>query len=71
MVGFAILVLGVIYWFGFAKVVPRLAGYKLVVERETLTDGNEVVRYKKIRVIDIVSNGNPLVPVEDGIEKVV
>lgn len=72
LIGFAILILGVIYWFGFLKVFPRLVGYKFLVEREILVDGSEVVRYKRIRSVDIVSNENSsLVSIEEAIEKIV
>ena len=71
VIGFAILILGVVYWFGFLKVFPRLGGYKLLVEREILEDGSEVVRYKRIRLIDIVSNEKSLISIEKAIENVV
>ena len=49
VVGLGVLSVGVIYWYLCAKVLPKLGNYKIYVERETLEDGNEVVRYKKIR----------------------
>ena len=71
VIGFAILLVGVIYWFGFVKLIPSLRGYKIVVERETLIDGNEIVRYMKIKLIDTVFNRKPLVAIEEKIETIV
>ena len=71
MVGLSILLVGVIYWFVFVKVVPKLRGYKLVVERETLSDGKEVVRYKRLKLLETISNEKPFVPVVEAIDKVV
>ena len=51
IVGVGVLLLGVFYWFIWAKVWPRIGGYKIVAERfVSEADGHEVVRYRKISV---------------------
>lgn len=49
IVGVGVLLLGAVYWVLWAKVRPRLGGYKIVAERTVLEDGAEVVRYKKVK----------------------
>lgn len=71
VIGFAILGLAVIYWFCFVKLVPRFRGYKIVVERQVLADGNEIVRYLKMRLVDTVTNAASLVDIEEKVETLV
>lgn len=42
---------GVIYWIGFAKVLPAL-GYKIDSEPDELVDGSRVVTYKVRNICD-------------------
>ncbi|KAF3924612.1 hypothetical protein AA313_de0201986 [Arthrobotrys entomopaga] len=42
--GICVLVGGVLYWVGFAKILP-LFGYAVETQREYLADGSQVVRY--------------------------
>ncbi|KAK6340905.1 hypothetical protein TWF696_009218 [Orbilia brochopaga] len=42
--GICVLIGGILYWFGFAKVLP-LFGYAVETQREYLADGSQVVRY--------------------------
>ncbi|KAK6528970.1 hypothetical protein TWF694_004196 [Orbilia ellipsospora] len=42
--GICVLIGGVIYWVGFAKILP-LFGYAVETQREYLADGSQVVRY--------------------------
>lgn len=46
--GVGVLVLGAVYWAGWTKILPRVGGYKVVVEREVLEDGAEAVRFRKV-----------------------
>jgi hypothetical protein len=71
VIGFAILALAVIYWFGFLRLLPRFRGYNIVVERQTFTDGNEIVRYLKVRLGNTVTNGTSLVDIEEKVETIV
>lgn len=48
VVGVGVLLLGVVYWAGWTKILPRVGGYKVVVEREVLEDGAEAVRFRKV-----------------------
>ena len=41
VVGVGVLLLGVIYWAGWTKILPRVGGYKVVAERKVLEDGAE------------------------------
>ena len=50
VVGVGVLVLGVVYWAVWTKLLPRLGGYKVVSERKVLEDGGEVVRYRKVKL---------------------
>ncbi|KAJ5610870.1 hypothetical protein N7510_007589 [Penicillium lagena] len=49
VIGIAILLLGVLYWFVWQKVLPTLGRYRLAPEHEELSDGTTVVTYKKIK----------------------
>lgn len=42
------LLLGVVYWAGWTKVLPRVGGYRVVAERKVLEDGAEAVRFRKV-----------------------
>ena len=42
------LLVGVAYWAGWTKILPRVGGYKVVVERQVLDDGAEAVRFRKV-----------------------
>ena len=59
VVGWAILFVGVIFWYVYAKVLPNIGGYKISVEREILEDGNEVVRHKRIKHIQQLPDIQP------------
>ncbi|KAF2748542.1 high-affinity methionine permease-like protein [Sporormia fimetaria CBS 119925] len=48
VVGVAVLLLGVVYWVLWMRVVPRLGGYKVTAERFEDADGVEHVRYVKV-----------------------
>jgi len=50
VVGVGVLVVGVVYWAVWTKLLPRLGGYKVVSERTVLEDGSEVVRYRKVKL---------------------
>ena len=52
VVGLGLLFVGTIYWYVYMKLLPKIGGYEISVERGVLEDGNEVVRFKKIRHID-------------------
>ena len=42
------LVLGVVYWFLFARALPYFGGYSIEVEKHMLENGAELVRYKAL-----------------------
>jgi amino acid transporter len=51
LVGTGVLLLGVVYWVVWIKLLPRLGRYKIVSERMIDEQtGGEVVRYKKVKV---------------------
>ncbi|KAJ6258709.1 hypothetical protein Dda_6759 [Drechslerella dactyloides] len=50
IVGIAVILLGVVYWVLWTKVWPRIGGYKIVAERSIGEDGEEVVRYRKVKI---------------------
>ncbi|KAF3904640.1 hypothetical protein ABW21_db0206022 [Orbilia brochopaga] len=50
IVGIAVILLGIVYWVLWTRVWPRIGGYKIVAERSIGADGEEVVRYKKVKV---------------------
>jgi hypothetical protein len=45
--GMGIILVGLVYWLFFARILPRIGHYRINVTREMLSDGAEVVRYKK------------------------
>lgn len=49
VVGVAVLLFGLVYWVFWKIVLPKVGGYKVVVEREMLEGGDEIVRFKKIK----------------------
>ncbi|CAL5873426.1 uncharacterized protein PFLUO_LOCUS7705 [Penicillium psychrofluorescens] len=49
VVGIVILLLGVLYWFVWQKVLPTVGRYRLSPECEELSDGTTVVTYKKVK----------------------
>ncbi|KAL8724789.1 MAG: hypothetical protein Q9181_006670 [Wetmoreana brouardii] len=49
VVGGGILVCGVVYWYVWTVLVPRLAGYHLEEEEDILPDGTSVTRLIKVR----------------------
>lgn len=49
VVGVGVLILGVFYWAIWAKLKPKLGGYRVEAER-IVEDGNEVIRYRKAKV---------------------
>lgn len=49
VVGVGVLVLGAFYWVLWTKFWPAVRGHKIVSERVIDTDGNEVIRYRKVR----------------------
>lgn len=49
VVGIVILLLGVVYWAIWRKVLPAIGKYHLVPEHEVLSDGTTVVCYKGVR----------------------
>lgn len=50
VVGVGVLLLGVMYWFSWTKLLPRIGGYKVESERSFDENGDEFVRYRKIKV---------------------
>ncbi|RPB05326.1 amino acid transporter [Choiromyces venosus 120613-1] len=48
-VGTLVLAAGVVYWALYTRVFPWIGGYHIEVEKKTLEDGTEVVRYKMIK----------------------
>jgi hypothetical protein len=50
IVGVGVLLLGVVYWSIWNRLLPRLGGYKIVAERTFDESGGEVVRYRKVDV---------------------
>jgi len=52
VVGLGTLFIGVGYWVVYAKVLPRIGGYEISVEREVREDGMEVVRHRRIKKVD-------------------
>ncbi|KAI9802540.1 MAG: hypothetical protein M1833_001612 [Piccolia ochrophora] len=53
IVGVGVLLLGVLYWYIWTRVWPKIGGYKIVAERfVSPSDGHEVVRYRKISTKD-------------------
>ncbi|KAJ5535586.1 hypothetical protein N7513_008772 [Penicillium frequentans] len=49
VVGIVILLLGVVYWAIWRKVLPAIGKYRLVPEHEVLSDGTTVVCYKGVK----------------------
>ncbi|KAK3399812.1 amino acid/polyamine transporter I [Sordaria brevicollis] len=49
IVGVAVLLLGATYWLLWTKVWPWFRGHRIVAERIIDEDGNEVIRYKKVK----------------------
>ncbi|KAK1959758.1 amino acid permease [Colletotrichum sublineola] len=43
-----VLLLGVIYWAFWTKVLPAIGGYRIVAERIYDQEGHEVIRYRKV-----------------------
>ena len=50
VVGVGVLVLGMVYWAVWTKLLPFLGGYKVISERRISEDGSEVVRYKEVKL---------------------
>ncbi|KAL2212999.1 amino acid transporter [Sarocladium strictum] len=50
IVGVGVLLLGVVYWGVWNRLLPRLGGYKIVAERTFDETGGEVVRYRKVNI---------------------
>jgi amino acid transporter len=48
VVGVSVLLLGVVYWVLWTKVVPKIGGYKIVAERHMDAEGVEHIRYVKV-----------------------
>ncbi|KAK4679769.1 hypothetical protein QC764_207030 [Podospora pseudoanserina] len=48
LVGIAILLLGVVYWAVWTKLLPKLGGYTIVAETVIDETGEEVMRYHKV-----------------------
>ena len=49
IVGVGVLLLGGMYWTFWTKAIPRVGGYRIVSERTVDDDGNEVIRYRKVK----------------------
>ncbi|KAK0732046.1 amino acid/polyamine transporter I [Lasiosphaeris hirsuta] len=49
VVGVGVLILGALYWTLWTKFWPAVRGHKIVSERVIDEDGNEVIRYKKVK----------------------
>ncbi|KAL5895005.1 low-affinity methionine permease [Pyricularia oryzae] len=45
VVGFSIIMIGLVYWFAWTILAPRLGGYKLEEKAEVLADGMTVTKY--------------------------
>ena len=55
VVGVGVLLVGAVYWVLWAKVWPKVGGYKIVSERVIVGenengDAQEMVRYRKVKV---------------------
>ncbi|OJJ43631.1 hypothetical protein ASPZODRAFT_73910 [Penicilliopsis zonata CBS 506.65] len=50
IVGLVVLMLSVVYWAIWQKVLPALGGYKLVPDHQVLADGTTFVEYKRVKV---------------------
>ena len=48
VVGVGVLLLGVLYWAIWTRLLPRIGGYRIEAERKLLDDGTETVRYRKV-----------------------
>jgi hypothetical protein len=48
VVGVGVLLLGVVYWVFWTKIVPKVGGYKVVAERYVDADEVEHVKYIKV-----------------------
>jgi hypothetical protein len=48
VVGVGVLLLGVVYWVLWTKVVPQIGGYKIVADRHVDEEGVEHIRYVKV-----------------------
>ncbi|KAJ5088895.1 hypothetical protein N7456_012511 [Penicillium angulare] len=49
VIGIVVLILGVVYWAVWRKVLPWIGGYRLVPTHEQLADGTTVVIYKSVK----------------------
>ncbi|KAF3160354.1 hypothetical protein TWF225_003519 [Orbilia oligospora] len=50
IVGVGVLLLGGVYWALWTKVWPKIGGYRIVADRHVLDNGEEVIRYRKVKV---------------------
>jgi uncharacterized membrane protein len=48
VVGVGVLLLGVVYWTFWTKIVPRIGGYKILAQRHVDGNGVEHVKYIKV-----------------------
>lgn len=48
LLGICILASGAVYWIFWAKVLPKLRGYKIVPTRIARENGAEIVEFRKI-----------------------
>lgn len=49
IVGIAVLVGGVVYWFGWRVLMPRLGGFKWKERKEVLKDGTVVTQFGRVK----------------------
>lgn len=52
VVGIVVLVLGIVYWAVWRKILPLIGRYHLTPEHQTLADGTTVVVYKQVKTHD-------------------
>ncbi|KZT38210.1 amino acid transporter [Sistotremastrum suecicum HHB10207 ss-3] len=50
IVGIAVMVVGILYWFGWRILLPRVFGYQLVPYKEALEDGTVVTLFSRQKV---------------------
>ena len=49
VVGIVVLILGVVYWFGWRKLLPAIGRFRWEEHKATLNDGTIVTRFKKVK----------------------
>ena len=50
IVGIVVLVGGVVYWFGWQKLLPWIGGFVYEKQKTELSDGTVVTQYKRVKL---------------------